>query len=160
MRIACLWVPELPLVAVPRAEPSLVSTMLARGQPAAGDAKGVLSSRLRLVGAAGAEGVVAGQTLAEAQALCPELRVRLASPERGRAAAQAAGDAAASVTPRLEEAAPGLVFPRQGGPARGQACSQAGGARGGGGRAPAPHPRGRGRRRAAGGASGRAARVP
>jgi protein ImuB len=110
MRIACLWVPELPLVAVLRAEPSLVSEKLAVVQPAPGDAKGVLVSRQRLVGAAGAEGVHAGQTLAEAQALCPELRVRLASPERVRAAARAAVDAAASVTPRLEEAAPGLVF--------------------------------------------------
>jgi protein ImuB len=114
MRVACLWIPELPLVAVLRAEPALVAEKLAVVQAPEGEAQEAsagLSSRLRILGATrAAEGVRAGQTLAEARALCPELRVRAASPERMRAAAQAALDAAASVSPRLEEAAPGLVF--------------------------------------------------
>jgi protein ImuB len=114
MRVACLWIPELPLVAALRAEPALVAEKLAVVQALEGEAQGTstgLSSRQRILGATrAAEGVAAGQTLAEARALCPELRVRAASPERMRAAAQAALDAAASVSPRLEEASPGLVF--------------------------------------------------
>lgn len=110
MRIACLWIPDLPLVAALRAEPALCSTPLAVVQAAAG-AQGEADGRARVLAATEqAEGVRAGQTLAEARALCPDLRVRVASPERVRAAAQAAVDAAASLTPRLEEAGPGLVY--------------------------------------------------
>src|SRR6266851_3446405 len=74
-RIACLWVPDLPLCAALRAEPRL----------------------------------------AEARASFPQLMHRKASPERERAAAQAALEAAAAVSPRVEEAAPGLVHLDAGG---------------------------------------------
>src|SRR5207302_4095363 len=41
--------------------------------------------------------------------ICPGLTVRARSAERERAAAQAALEAAGSLSPRLEEAAPGLI---------------------------------------------------
>src|SRR5216683_2693012 len=88
-RIACLWVPDLPLCAALRAEPRLAEAPLAVVQ--AGD----LGGRAHVLGATPqAFGVEAGQTLAEARAICPQLMHRKASPERERAA---------------EEAAPGLV---------------------------------------------------
>ena len=107
MRIACLWIAQLPLDAVLRAEPALAGAKLAVVQPAA---EGPNSRQRVLAATRAAEGVTAGQTLAEAQALCPELLVRTASPALVQAAAQAALDAAASVTPRLEEQEPGLIF--------------------------------------------------
>ena len=103
-RIACLWVPDLPLCAALRAEPRLAEAPLAVVQ--AGD----LGGRAHVLGATPqAFGVEVGQTLAQARAICPQLMHRKASPERERAAAQAALEAAAAVSPRVEEAAPGLV---------------------------------------------------
>src|SRR5712691_9187679 len=102
-RIACLWVPDLSLVAALRAEPKLIAAPIAVVQ--AGD----LGGRARILGAT-APGVEPGQTLAEARAICPALEVRKTSPERERAAAQAAREAAAAVSPRVEEAGPGLVY--------------------------------------------------
>jgi len=104
-RIACLWVPDLPLCATLRAEPSLAEAPLAVVQ------RGDLGGRAHVLGTTPlAEGVEPGQTLAEARAICPQLVHRQASPERERAAAQAALEAAAAVSPRFEEAAPGLVY--------------------------------------------------
>src|SRR5216683_3238231 len=112
-RIACLWVPDLPLCAALRAEPRLAEAPLAVVQ--AGD----LGGRAHVLGATPqAFGVEAGQTLAEARAICPQLMHRKASPERERAAAQAALEAAAAVSPRVEEAAPGLVHLDAGGLSR------------------------------------------
>src|SRR3989442_14636368 len=109
-RIACLWVPELPLCAAVRAEPQLAGAPLAVVQ--AGD----LGGRAHVLGVTPlAEGVEPGQTLAEARAICPALLHRSASPERERAAAQAAVEAAGAVSPRFEEAAPGLVYLDAGG---------------------------------------------
>ena len=119
MRVACLWVPDLPLVAALRSEPALASTPLVVVRAPGGTEGGAeLSSRARVLGAsrpAAAEGVTPGLSLAEAQGRCPDLRVRAVSPEKMRAAAQAAVDAAAGVSPRVEEAAPGLVFIDAGG---------------------------------------------
>ena len=106
MKIACLWVPELSLVAALRAEPQLCTEPLAVVQ--AGRDLGV---RAHVLGATGAaQGVATGQTLAEARAICPRLLTREASPERERATAQAAREGAAAVSPRVEESAPGLVY--------------------------------------------------
>src|SRR3989440_11844428 len=106
MKIACLWVPELSLVAALRAEPQLCTEPLAVVQ-----AGRDLGGRAHVLGATGAAaGVETGQTLAEARAICPRLLSRESSPERERAAAQAAREAAATVSPRVEEAAPGLVY--------------------------------------------------
>src|SRR5438552_10716951 len=102
--IACLSVPELPLVAALRAEPQLAGTPLVVVQAGTD-----LGGRAHVLGAT-APGVIPGQTLAEARALCPEVTVRQASTERERAAAQAAREAAGSLSPRVEEAAPGLIY--------------------------------------------------
>src|SRR5438445_11777341 len=103
-RVACLHVPDLPLVAALRAEPQLCGEPLAVVQAG-------LGGRAHVLGATGAaEGVEAGQTLAEARAICPRLLSREASPERERAAAQAAREAASAISPRVEEAGPGLVY--------------------------------------------------
>src|SRR5512140_747673 len=102
-RIGCLWIPDLPLVAALRAEPQLAPLPVAVVQ--AGD----LGGRAHVLGA-NAPGVWAGQTLAEARAICPALQVRKTSAERERAAAQAAREAAGAISPRVEEAAPGLVY--------------------------------------------------
>src|SRR5256886_8071763 len=104
-RTACLWVPDLRLCAAVRAEPQLAGAPLAVVQ--AGD----LGGRAHVLCATPiAEGVEPGQTLAEARAICPSLVHRNASPERERAAAKAAVEAAAAVSARFEEAAPGLVY--------------------------------------------------
>src|SRR6267143_1279846 len=104
MKIACLWVPNLSLIAALSAEPQLCAEPLAVVQAG-------LGGRAHVLGATGAaEGVEAGQTLAEARAICPRLLSREASPERERAAAQAAREAASAVSPRVEEAGPGLVY--------------------------------------------------
>src|SRR3979411_2475496 len=96
MKIACLWVPELSLIAALRAEPQLCTEPLAVVQAG-------LGGRAHVLGATGAAtGVEAGQTLAEARAICPRLLSREASPERERAAAQAAREAASAVSPRVE----------------------------------------------------------
>jgi len=106
MKIACLWVPEPSLVAALRSEPQLCTEPLAVVQ-----AGRDLGGRAHVLGATGAaQGVAAGQTLAEARAICPRLLTREASPERERAAAQAAREAADAVSPRIEETAPGLVY--------------------------------------------------
>src|SRR5205814_366958 len=106
MKITCLWVPELSLVAALRAEPQLCTEPLAVVQ-----AGRELGGRGHVLGATGAaQGVTTGQTLAEARAICPRLLTREASPERERATAQAAREGAAAVSPRVEESAPGLVY--------------------------------------------------
>src|SRR6266851_2295121 len=109
-RIACLWVPELPLCAAVRAEPQLAGAPLAVVEAC------YKKRRAHVLGATPlAEGVEPGQTLAEARAICPALLHRSASTERERAAAQAAVEAAGAVSPRFEEAAPGLVYLDAGG---------------------------------------------
>src|SRR2546423_5138788 len=106
MKIACLWVPEPSLVAALRAEPQLCTEPLAVVQ-----AGRDLGGRAHVLGATPAAlGVGAGQTLAEARAICPRLLTRESSLERERAVAQAAREAAAAVSPRVEETAPGLVY--------------------------------------------------
>ena len=107
-RIACLWVPRLPLVATLRAEPELCARPLAVVQGTPGDG---LGGRAHVLAATEAAfGVEVGQTLAEARAICPGLVSRTASAERLRAASQALVEAAASISPRIEAAEPGLVY--------------------------------------------------
>ena len=105
MRVACLLVPDLSLVAALRAEPHLATAPLAIVQ-----AGRDLGGRALVIAATpAASSVAAGMTLAEARSLCPGLDAQPESPERVRAAAQAALEAACAVSPRVEEAAPGLV---------------------------------------------------
>ena len=108
MRIGCLWIPDLPLVALVRAEPRLAALPLALAEPGP---SGQLAGNLRVIACTeAAQGVSPGLTLAQAQSICPQLQVRAPSAERTRAAAQAALEAAASLSPRLEEAGQGLVY--------------------------------------------------
>src|SRR2546429_8017676 len=100
-RIACLWVPDLPLCAAVRAEPRLAGAPLAVVQ--AGD----LGGRAHVLGATPlAEGVESGQTLAEARAVCPALVHRQASPERERPGAHAPLGAPPAGSPPRGQAAP------------------------------------------------------
>src|SRR5436305_8679476 len=105
MRVACLLVPDLSLVAALRAAPHLATAPLAIVQ-----AGRDLGGRALVIAAnPAASCVAAGMTLAEARALCPEVVAEPESKERVRAAAQAAVEAACAVSPRVEEAGPGLV---------------------------------------------------
>ncbi len=111
MPIACLKISDLALVSALRAEPQLCTEPLAVVQ-----AGHELGGRAHVLGATpAAAGVEPGLTLAEARAVSPGLLVRQASTERERAVAQAACEAALSVSPRIEEAAPGLVYLDAGG---------------------------------------------
>lgn len=103
--IGCLWIPDLPLQALLRVEPSLhgQAVAVATGEGARAQVVGV-STRART------QGVAQGQRLQQARALCPELVVRWQEEDVLQAARDAALDAAASVSPRIEEARPGLVW--------------------------------------------------
>src|SRR5438477_4037143 len=104
--IACLSIPELSLIAALRTEPQLAAQPMAVVQ-----AGRDLGARAHVLGATpSAHGVFPGLTLAEARAICPGLQTRQASVERERAASQAAREAATAVSPRVEEAGPGLLY--------------------------------------------------
>ena len=84
MRVGCLYVPDLPLQALLRAEPTLVGNpvAVARGE----------GTRARLVSVslqARTQGARPGQSIGDALAFCPSLVVRWASPDL-EASAQAA----------------------------------------------------------------------
>lgn len=96
-RFACIWLPDLPLAAMLRAEPEL------RGRPLA-----IVSAHTEARSVILA-GYLRGHALSEAQALCPDLRVRRLSLEAVRSAQEALFDVAQSVTPRVEHATPNSV---------------------------------------------------
>ena len=102
-RIACLLVPSPALAAELAARPQL------RGQPVA-----VSDDSARRVAeaseAAAARGVRPGQRLSEALACCPTLAVLEPRPARVRRAAAQLVEAAAAVSPLVEEATPGEVY--------------------------------------------------
>lgn len=105
MRVACLAVPLFPLAARLRCEPEL------RGEAVAilegnGPAARVLAASRRARGA----GVAPAQTLAQAQALLPRLVTRARDPEGERAAQEVLLELAEGFSPRVEDAAPGLLF--------------------------------------------------
>lgn len=105
MRVACLAVPLFPLAARLRCEPEL------RGEAVAilegnGPAARVLAASRRARGT----GVAPGQTLAQAQALLPRLVTRARDPEGERAAQEVLLELTESFSPRVEDAAPGLLF--------------------------------------------------
>jgi protein ImuB len=96
-RYSCLLVLDLPLAAVLRAEPEL------RGNPVAvveeGDERATILA-----------GWMRGLTVAQARTIRPDLIVRPLSVEGVHSSRKALLDVACSVTPRVEDAASGLVF--------------------------------------------------
>lgn len=105
MRIGALYVPDLPLQALLRAEPTL------RGVPlAVAEGEGARARLLHVSVQARTHGVVPGLGVGEALSLCPELAVRWVAPAIVESTRQAVLDAAASVAPRVEEARPGLAL--------------------------------------------------
>lgn len=104
-RIACVWVPFFSAAAVERCEPTLAERSLAviRGMPP--------TARVVEANAVAREsGVAPGMTEAEARARCPRLVSRPFSEEQVKAAEHALLEGALAVSPRLEDAAPGLVY--------------------------------------------------
>jgi protein ImuB len=103
-RLACVRVEAFAAAALERCEPALRERPLAAvtGAP---PATRVVEANAR----ARAEGVRPGLADAEAVVRCPTLVRRPASPEAEAAARHALLDACLSVSPRLEDAGPGLV---------------------------------------------------
>ena len=103
-RFACAWIPFFTVAAFERGEPALVDRPVAivRGSAPAG--------RVGEASAAAREYRVApGMTEAEARARCPVLVVRPWSEERVASAQHALLEAALTVSPRVEDAGPGIV---------------------------------------------------
>ncbi len=104
-RLACLFLPALPLQAVLRAEPARANEPLAIVQGEGGRAR---------IGAATPKalqlGVRPGLTVAEAEARAPGLLLRRPAPALVQAACDAAFDAVTSVSPRVEPGRPGVVY--------------------------------------------------
>ncbi len=96
-RIACLAVPVLPLQAVLRAEPALLGSALVV-TAGSGERSPILAAAL----AARKSGVRAGQTVAQARTVCPELTVRLSTPALLTAAGDALYDVASAFSPCIE----------------------------------------------------------
>jgi protein ImuB len=114
-RIACIMVADFALAAVMRANPELRERPFGLTQNSerrnTGRAAYSAHSELSQVSApARALGARAGMTVAQARALIPELAVINASPAAERAAADALIDVAESISPVVEEAAPGCVW--------------------------------------------------
>ncbi len=102
MRVACLRVPDLPLVARLRAEPELAGAALA---VAAGT--GPRAEIVSVSAAAARSGVRAGQSVARALTLCARLSLRTCTPALEGTAREALRDAALAFSPRTEAAPPG-----------------------------------------------------
>jgi protein ImuB len=103
-RVACLWVPCFAAAAVERCEPALAGHPLAvvRGAP---PVTRVVEANV----AAREAGVRPGMTESEARARCPDLASRECREERIASAQHALLEAALTVSPRVEDTAPGLV---------------------------------------------------
>jgi protein ImuB len=95
---AALWVPDLPLWALVRAEPELGAEPLAvlQGERPSGGAR-ILAATL----AAQAAGITTAMTLAQARARCPGLLARLRDPLRETSAVSALASVARSFSPRV-----------------------------------------------------------
>ncbi len=104
-RIACLLVKDFPLAAAMRANPELrtVAFALSIG-------KGPRAPLGYVSGAARSAGIVAGMTVAQANAVAPDLTVVPRNPALEQAAADALLDAAQSFSPVVEDGGPGRVY--------------------------------------------------
>ncbi len=95
MRVACLLVPDLPLVAALRAQPELA------GRPmGVTSAAGPRAELVAISPEAAARGVRRGSTVVHARTVCAELCLRVASPALEQAARAALLDVALSFSPR------------------------------------------------------------
>jgi protein ImuB len=104
-RIACILVADFPLAATVRANPEL------REQPlAVSRAQGPRAELDYVSQPAARMGVRPGMTAAQAMAIVSDLTVVPHSPAAERSAADALIDVAESLSPIVEESAPGLVF--------------------------------------------------
>ena len=99
MRIACLLVPDLPLRAELRVHPELegLPLAIASGRDSRAEVLAVSPEAF-------SAGVRAQSFISHARAICPELRVRVASPAADRAAREALLDVALSCSPRAAPA--------------------------------------------------------
>jgi protein ImuB len=105
-RLACLFVPDLPIAATCRADPELTGTPLVLSEGSGPHAPVVAVAR-----AARARGILPGRhSLAQARAIAADIVVRPRNPAAERSAALALADVAASVASRIEVAADGAVF--------------------------------------------------
>ncbi len=104
-RIACILVVDFPLAAIVRANPEQREQPLAisRAQGPRADLDYVSQPAARM-------GVRPGMTAAQAMAIISDLTVVPHSPAAERSAADALIDVAESLSPIVEESAPGLVF--------------------------------------------------
>lgn len=104
-RIVCAWVPDFPLAARLRGEPELADeiVVVVEGQ-GAGAWVVARTERARRAG------VELGMTLTQARVLAAGLVARGRDPASERGAREALGDAAESLTPRVEDAGEGVVY--------------------------------------------------
>ena len=103
-RIACVWIPDLPLVAHVRIDPDAADHPLALT-----DGRGPRSTVVACTAPAAAAGVTRGMTAAQARAVCDALTVRSRSPAAIAAAVATAADVAGTLSSRVE-IADDLVF--------------------------------------------------
>lgn len=104
-RIACLWVPRLPLVSHLRVEPELVGTLLAMVDRRGARSVVVASSEL-----AEQSGVIVGMGMAQAQSTCAGLVIREVRREEIVAAVSALIEVAQTISSRVELQGDDLVF--------------------------------------------------
>jgi len=120
-RIGCVRVADFPVAAIGRANPELcerpfvlVAVSERGGDTTARAARGAQfnphSELSHVSAAARAAGLRAGMTVAQGRALIADLAVLRRSPVAERAAADALIDAAESISPMVEEQAPGCVW--------------------------------------------------
>ncbi len=102
-RFACLFIRDLPLAAVLRAEPELAGKPVAITEPS--ERRGRAAQSPAIVA-----GFLRGLTVAQARATEPDLIVRAFSLEGMRSASLALVDVASSIAPRVMIAGTGLVF--------------------------------------------------
>ncbi len=104
-RIACLAVPLFPLAARLRSEPDLAGEAVAIFQGNGSAARLIAASRR-----ARQAGIRPGMSPAQARAILPRLTARGRDPLSERAACQALLEIAESFSPRVEDAAEGVVY--------------------------------------------------
>lgn len=104
-RIACLAVPLFPLAARLRSEPDLTREALV-----VVEGNGQVAEVAAATRSARDAGIVPGQTLPQARALCPNLVPRPRDEELERSAQEALLEAAERFSPRIEDAGDGVAY--------------------------------------------------